>query len=52
VILAMAAGRRAARAIGAWLLGERASWPPTHEAVAAFVPPTPQVAAQPAELPS
>ncbi|MCG3188135.1 MAG: Dihydroorotate dehydrogenase B (NAD(+)), electron transfer subunit [Burkholderiaceae bacterium] len=41
VILAMAAGRRAARAIGAWLLGDRAQWPPTPEAVAEFVPPTP-----------
>jgi len=42
VILAMAAGRRAARAIGTWLLGNREPWPPTPEAVAAFVPPMPQ----------
>ncbi|HEX6019212.1 MAG TPA: NADPH-dependent glutamate synthase [Burkholderiaceae bacterium] len=48
VILAMAAGRRAARAIGAWLLGSREQWPPTPDAVAAFEPPTPLAVAQPA----
>jgi homotetrameric NADPH-dependent glutamate synthase len=45
VILAMAAGRRAARAIGAWLHGDRAAWPPAPELVAAFEPPQPSVAA-------
>ena len=39
VILAMAAGRRAARAIGAWLQGGRADWPPSPEQVAAFEAP-------------
>jgi len=48
VILAMAAGRRAARAIGAWLCGDRAAWPPTPEAVAAFAPPRALPAEQPA----
>ncbi len=47
VILAMAAGRRAARAIGAWLLGDRAAWPPAPEAVAAFEPPAPLPATEP-----
>jgi homotetrameric NADPH-dependent glutamate synthase len=41
VILAMGAGRRAARAIGAWLAGGKASWPVTPAEAAAFVPPTP-----------
>jgi homotetrameric NADPH-dependent glutamate synthase len=41
VILAMGAGRRAAKAIAAWLQGDRESWPITAEAVEAFVPPTP-----------
>ena len=40
VILAMGAGRRAARAIGAWLAGGKASWPVTQPEVDAFVPPT------------
>ena len=31
VILAMAAGRRAARAIGAWLAQGKANWPPKLE---------------------
>lgn len=48
VILAMGAGRRAARAIGAWMAGSRA-WPPTREAVAAWVPPTPGEAEPAAE---
>jgi glutamate synthase (NADPH/NADH) small chain len=34
VILAMAAGRRAARAIGHWLQGDRAAWPPQLPAAA------------------
>jgi NADPH-dependent glutamate synthase beta subunit-like oxidoreductase len=41
VILAMGAGRRAAKAIAAWLQGDRESWPVTMEAVEAFVPPAP-----------
>jgi glutamate synthase (NADPH/NADH) small chain len=41
VILAMGAGRRAARAIGAWLAGGKKKWPLTKEDVAAFTPPTP-----------
>jgi NADPH-dependent glutamate synthase beta subunit-like oxidoreductase len=41
VILAMSAGRRAARALAAYLQGGRASWPPSADEVAAFVPPTP-----------
>ena len=47
VILAMGAGRRAARAIGAWLHGDRAVWPPSPEAVAAFDPPAPLAEALP-----
>jgi homotetrameric NADPH-dependent glutamate synthase len=35
VILAMAAGRRAARAIDHWLQGDRSAWPPTVPAPAA-----------------
>jgi rubrerythrin len=45
VILAMGAGRRAARAIGAWLQGGKQKWPLTAEDVAAFVPPKPDAAA-------
>jgi|CXWL01.1.fsa_nt_gi homotetrameric NADPH-dependent glutamate synthase len=44
VILAMSAGRRAARAIAAYLQGLRqgqAKWPVTPDDVAAFVPPAP-----------
>ena len=40
VILAMGAGRRAARAIGAWLSSDRSKWPITQEDADAFVPPT------------
>ncbi len=40
VILAMGAGRRAARAIGAYLAGGKANWPITQAEVDAFVPPT------------
>jgi len=40
VILAMGAGRRAAKAIGAYLQGNR-TWPITQADVDAFVPPTP-----------
>jgi glutamate synthase (NADPH) small chain len=43
VILAMGAGRRAARAIGAWLSNGKKSWPVTQSDVAAFTPPTPAV---------
>lgn len=39
VILAMAAGRRAARAIGAWLQQGKASWPVDPAAADAFAPP-------------
>ena len=46
VILAMSAGRRAARAIAAWLQRGRASWPPSAADIGAFVPPSPL----PAEL--
>jgi glutamate synthase (NADPH) small chain len=45
VILAMAAGRRAARAIGAWLQQGKANWPVDPAAAEAFTPP----AALPAE---
>ncbi|MBP6251896.1 MAG: NADPH-dependent glutamate synthase [Rubrivivax sp.] len=40
VILAMGAGRRAARAIGAYLAGGKATWPISQADVDAFVPPT------------
>jgi pyruvate/2-oxoglutarate dehydrogenase complex dihydrolipoamide dehydrogenase (E3) component len=40
VILAMGAGRRAARAIGAYLAGGKAKWPITQADADAFVPPT------------
>jgi homotetrameric NADPH-dependent glutamate synthase len=39
VILAMAAGRRAAKAIGAWLQQGKAGWPVDAAAAEAFVPP-------------
>jgi glutamate synthase (NADPH/NADH) small chain len=41
VILAMGAGRRAARSIACWLSGNCAAWPPTREEVDAYVPPHP-----------
>ena len=41
VILAMGAGRRAARAIGAYLAGGKSKWPMTQADAEAFVPPTP-----------
>jgi NADPH-dependent glutamate synthase beta subunit-like oxidoreductase len=41
VILAMSAGRRAARAIAAYLRKQPRAWPVAVEDVAAFVPPTP-----------
>jgi len=41
VILAMGAGRRAARAIATYLQGRKQKWPVTKEDVAAFVPPSP-----------
>ena len=41
VILAMSAGRRAARAIGAYLKSGKQKWPVTVEDVAAFTPPVP-----------
>jgi NADPH-dependent glutamate synthase beta subunit-like oxidoreductase len=40
VILAMGAGRRAAKAIGAWLKAGKTSWPVSAEEAAAFVPQT------------
>jgi homotetrameric NADPH-dependent glutamate synthase len=59
VILAMGAGRRAAKAIGTWLAGGKQKWPITAEDVAAFVPPVPfgtapaaNAAPQPAEAKS
>jgi glutamate synthase (NADPH) small chain len=52
VILAMGAGRRAARAIGAYLAGGKAKWPMTQEDADAFVPPTLAGAAAPAETAS
>jgi len=42
VILAMGAGRRAARAIGAWIEGGKKSWPITAEEADAFSP-APQI---------
>lgn len=39
VILAMGAGRRAARAIAAWLAGGKKTWPITRADADAFVPP-------------
>lgn len=41
VILAMGAGRRAAKAIGAYLQNGKEVWPITPEYVEAFIPPTP-----------
>ncbi len=41
VILAMGAGRRAARAIGAYLASGKTVWPVTQEHADAFVPPKP-----------
>jgi rubrerythrin len=45
VILAMGAGRRAARSIGAYLQGGKKKWPITEEDMVAFTPPTPITAA-------
>jgi NADPH-dependent glutamate synthase beta subunit-like oxidoreductase len=51
VILAMGAGRRAARAIGTYLQGGKKTWPITQADVDAFVPPTPLGArAQPGSI--
>lgn len=50
VILAMGAGRRAARAIGAYLQSDRQTWPLSEDEVKAFVPPQPLTQAAPAEL--
>jgi glutamate synthase (NADPH) small chain len=52
VILAMGAGRRAARAIGAYLAGGKTKWPMTQEDADAFVPPTLAGAIAPAETAS
>jgi len=56
VILAMGAGRRAARAIGAWLAGGKAAWPVTAAEVEAFRPPPPigdsPAGAAPREVPA
>jgi glutamate synthase (NADPH) small chain len=41
VILAMGAGRRAARSIGAYLKSGKRKWPITEEDMNSFVPPTP-----------
>ncbi len=48
VILAMGAGRRAARAIATYLDGEKQIWPPSEEAIAAYVPPKPASEKEPA----
>jgi NADPH-dependent glutamate synthase beta subunit-like oxidoreductase len=48
VILAMGAGRRAARAIGAYLQGGKQKWPVTQEDADAFAPPLAIGAAAPA----
>jgi hypothetical protein len=37
----MGAGRRAARAIGAYLQDRAKAWPPAPETIEAFVPPAP-----------
>ncbi|HEX6362797.1 MAG TPA: NADPH-dependent glutamate synthase [Albitalea sp.] len=50
VILAMSAGRRAARAIGAYLQSEPRRWPITLADVEAFVPPAPLPAVSPANV--
>ena len=47
VILAMGAGRRAAKAIGAYLAGGKSKWPITKDDAEAFVPPLPVGAALP-----
>ncbi|MBN9460805.1 MAG: NADPH-dependent glutamate synthase [Burkholderiales bacterium] len=47
VILAMSAGRRAARAIATWLQGRPRRWPVTMEDIEAFVPPIPLAATAP-----
>ncbi len=49
VILAMGAGRRAARAIGAYLQNNKAVWPITNEHAEAFTPPIPLDAAAPTD---
>ena len=49
VILAMGAGRRAARAIGAYLASGKSKWPITQADADAFVPPTAVDAAVPVE---
>jgi NADPH-dependent glutamate synthase beta subunit-like oxidoreductase len=49
VILAMGAGRRAARAIGAYLAGGKSKWPITQADAEAFVPPVPIGAAPPVQ---
>ena len=51
VILAMGAGRRAARAIGAWLESNKTVWPITQAHADAFVPPG-TAAASPAPTPA
>jgi homotetrameric NADPH-dependent glutamate synthase len=51
VILAMGAGRRAARSIGAYLKGKKQQWPVTEDEMAAFTPPTALSAAAGAALP-
>src|SRR5512137_2099634 len=48
VILAMGAGRRAAKAIGAYLAGGKTKWPMTQADAEAFVPPLPIGATPPA----
>jgi homotetrameric NADPH-dependent glutamate synthase len=48
VILAMGAGRRAARAVAAYLQNHKRKWPPTAEDMDAFVPPVPLAGGAPA----
>ena len=52
VILAMGAGRRAAKGIATWLAGGKAKWPVTEADLDAFVPMTPVAAGAPADTSS
>ncbi|MEF2072761.1 NADPH-dependent glutamate synthase [Consotaella aegiceratis] len=50
VILAMGAGRRAAKAIATWLVNGKTTWPPTAEEIDAYVAPQPLSAAEASQL--
>jgi NADPH-dependent glutamate synthase beta subunit-like oxidoreductase len=52
VILAMGAGRRAARAMGAYLAKNKSQWPITMDDASAFVPPKPLPSATPVAVES